>query len=163
MVKKRNTAIQGIRRALRHSLLGAFGGWLSAYSIFIIIFTVQLMSDALSTGDFLQAPTFEWLFIVGAVGVGSCFVTLAGWLFVGLPITILISAQQARSLKCMLTVYPIATVLAVTVVFIFSRLPNDPSATYKVVLFREYSFLTVWAAVTGVIGGAIICALEKRY
>lgn len=62
----------------------------------------------------------------------------------------------------MLTVYPIATVLAVTVVFLLPRLLNDPSTHYQAVLFREYSFLTVWAVITGVVGGAVICALEKR-
>lgn len=154
--------MQRVQRALRHSLLGAFWGWLSAYSIFIVILTVQSMSDAFSTGNFLQALTFEWLFIISALGIGSCFVTLAGWLFIGLPIAILISNRQARSLNFMLTVYPIATVLAVTVVFLLPRLLNDPSTHYQAVLFREYSFLTVWAVITGVVGGAVICALEKR-
>lgn len=101
--------MQRDQRVVRHSILGAFWGWLSTLTIYMVFASVQWGANVYSSET--HWPSFhEWLLInTILVSVFSYFATFAGWLCLGFPIAAVITDRQARSFKFMISVHTIAT------------------------------------------------------
>ena len=159
MSDNQRTSMRRDQRVLRHSMQGAFYGWLSTYVVYLVLVTVQRISAVLSESPYW--PYFsDWslIYIVG-VGVGSFLVTLAGWIFVGLPIAAAITDRQARSYKFMITIHALATVLVVAIPTLLSYLRSPIERSFgSLILGFLFSPLTVSAAAISVIGGVVFCA-----
>ena len=161
MTKKTAASIQRDHRVLRHSILGAFWGWLGTLAIFMIV--APFLWGEFFSEDHHWFSLQAWPFWYIVIGIGSFLATFLGWLCFGFPIAALINDHQARSFKFMLPIHAIATELAIASAYLMTWLfgPGNSSGNFHVLHFLFNPF-SIAAATIGLIGGAVFCALERR-